>query len=87
MMQIFRNTVPQLFENDNTYLFHGTSNISESNLDKSFSKTDSFISFEIIDKIIAVYQSLNWSGKHGGGYAVLNSFSIADKNKNGKYFL
>jgi hypothetical protein len=85
-MEIFKNEIPDFILNDDSYLFHGSSNLNEQNLDNGFTNGNTTISFDIIEKIISVYQEMTWSGNHGGGYAILSTFSVCDKKDDEKYF-
>lgn len=74
-METFLNSPPASVLLDDSLLFHGTSNISESKFEKDFVAGNPPFSLFDVQKIIAVYDNLRWCGLHAGGYAVLNSFS------------
>ncbi len=84
-MEIYKNQIPQFILDYDTFLFHGTSNLYEAILDTGSLVGTRNVSFEQIEDILSLYKKINWYGNHSGGYAVLSSFSVADKNSNGKY--
>ena len=86
MVEIYKNEIPSWILEDDSFLFHGTSNLSEQNLDNGFTNSYSPVSFEIVDYIGSIYNEMPWWGKDTGGYGILNTYSNRDRNKNGKYF-
>ncbi|WP_340111008.1 hypothetical protein [Maribellus mangrovi] len=84
-MEIFRSKLPASILIDHNYLFHGTSNIYESKLDTGDTKGNKEIPIELISNVLSLYKGIKWFGDHGGGYAVLSTFSVADQNRKGKY--
>ena len=86
MVEIYKNEVPSLVLEDDSFLFHGTSNLSEQNLDSGITNSYTPVSFEIVDNIVSIYKKMSWWGKNSGGYGVLNSYSIRDRTEKGKCF-
>lgn len=86
MLETYRNEIPDWVFEDDTFLFHGTSNLSEQNLDFGYTNLYTPVSFEIVDNIVSIYKEMPWWGKDSGGYGVLNSYSNRDRNEKGKYF-
>jgi hypothetical protein len=87
MLETYKNEIPAWILNDDSFLFHGSSNISESELDKGIVTNFSFVTQEIVDKVLSIYDKMAWYGLHGGGYAVLCSFSNTDIHpEKGKLF-
>ena len=78
MIRIFNDAVPDNIEKDDEILWHGTSNISEAYLDKMHPIPFSWFSKEELERIICIYKKIGWSGIHGDGFAVLNTFSLHD---------
>jgi len=62
---------------DQCLLFHGTSNIYEESISK-IGLCPSKPRFDLpeLERVAAIFSALNWSGIHGGGFAVLQAFSI-----------
>jgi hypothetical protein len=89
MIPTYQNELPEELKLNDNLLFHGSSNISEKALDVGQTVNHSFIKKETIEAIIKVYDAINWKGVHGGGYAVLNSFSNTDwtADDNRSFFL
>lgn len=75
-MKIYFNECPPEILEDNTLLFHGTSNLSESAFEGEKIEVSSPFSLAEINQINQLYEEIDWCGIHGGGYAVLSSFSI-----------
>jgi hypothetical protein len=84
MIPTYQNELPAALKQNDNLLFHGSSNISEQALDVGQTINYSFIKKEAIEALINVYDAINWKGFHGGGYAVLNSFSNTDWTVDGK---
>ena len=78
MIQIFNGTVPDFLVRDDEILWHGTSNVSEGFLDKMHPVPFAWFSKEELKKIISIYHKIGWAGIHGGGFAVLDTFSLYD---------
>ena len=86
-METYKNEIPNWIIEDDTFLFHGSSNVSEQELDKGHTHNFSFIPNERIAEIAKTYRDMNWSGVRSGGFGVLNSFSSSDLHPTaGKYF-
>jgi hypothetical protein len=86
-MKIFYEKPPIEIEDDQDYLWHGTSNISELRIENKSDQFSSILTLQELNEIIGLYKQLNWSGNHLGGFPILNSFSISDfANQNIKYF-
>jgi hypothetical protein len=84
MIPMCQNKLPVELKLNDNLLFHGSSNISEQALDLGQTINYSFIKKGAIKALINVYDTINWKGTHGGGYAVLNSFSNTDWTVDGK---
>lgn len=74
-METYHNTYPPEISNDDTLLFHGTSNISEFEFESGTKPYEMPFSLKDVMEISSVYNNLRWCGIHVGGYAVLSSFS------------
>jgi hypothetical protein len=81
-MENFFDEIPDWIDNDDNFLYHGSSNISEDCIEKL--KYNQFCHFkkEEIDSIIDLYKKINWYGSPGGGFQVLSTFSISDFENN-----
>jgi hypothetical protein len=85
-METYINEIPEWLLEDDTYLFHGTSNLSEQNLDKGIIISFSFLPLDTLHRIISIYEKMIWFGNHQGGFGVLKNYSNRDHHNNGKYF-
>jgi hypothetical protein len=84
-MEVYIDNVPDSIINENSLLFHGTSNIAEPFIDSNSFNPESRFSQKVCEEIIEIYREMNWDGSPRG-YGVLSSFSIIDyKNKNERF--
>lgn len=86
MIETYRNEIPDWVLEDDNFLFHGSSNLSEQNLDNGLTNSYTPVPFEIVDNIVSIYEQMKWWGKNSGGYGILNSYSNKDRNEKGKNF-
>jgi hypothetical protein len=85
-MEVYIDNVPDSIINENSLIFHGTTNIAEPYIDGNTYNPVCRFSQKVCEEIIEIYRGMNWDGLPGG-YGVLCSFSITDfKNENEKHF-
>ncbi len=68
---------PDEIENDPWIVFHGTSNLFESDIDAyGLQWKSSIVSKEEVSHVVDIFTKMNWSGKDGGGLPILKPFSL-----------
>jgi hypothetical protein len=74
-MEQYFDYIPDRIINEDSLLFHGTSNIAEPFIDgNTFNPLFRFLQ-KVCEEIIEIYKEMNWNGLPGG-YSVLCPFQI-----------
>ena len=81
-------TNAQLFSKDidadRWVMFHGTSGFNAESIEREgFSQQPGMVSLEQMHRVANLYETMKWAGENGGGYAVLNPFSISHDVREG----
>lgn len=84
-MKTYVNEIPESILNDDTFLFHGSSNLSEKQLDSGVTDNCTPIPIDLINQIISVYKDMCWWGTQAG-HGNLIAYSVQDNNVDSKYF-
>ena len=84
-METYLNEIPESILTVDNFLFHGSSNLSEKNLDLGITDNYTPISTDLINQIISVYKEMCWWGTQAG-HGNLIAYSVQDNNVDSKYF-
>ena len=58
-------------------VYHGTSSISEEEIDRcGLQWRPTFAKRAEVEDIVSIFDTMSWAGKHGGGFPVLKPFSL-----------
>lgn len=69
-------------------VYHGTSGALEAEIDtRGIRAARSIVDSNAIERIVGVFERLDWGGTHGGGYPVLAGFSTFDVSQRRPVFL
>lgn len=68
---------PEAIDRDPWVLYHATSSVNEDAIDREgLHWRPSVCSRADVELVVAIFEAMNWGGKHGGGFGVLKSFSL-----------